>query len=149
MRVSSNSESLKTEKPEKKTMKKSHVATASAPEKEKKDDDGDTKVKLSSKAKAKADAKEPKAHKASKAEAKAEAKTESKVEPKLEAKAEPKAEPTHEPKAPAASANGPSDKELKEAETLMSHVNSGKLGEDERDMALKRVGNLLKRYGNA
>lgn len=135
MRVSSNTESTvrsskKTEKPEKKTLKKAHVATSSTAPAEKSDEaSGDTKVKLSSKAKA---AKEPK--KADKAAPK-------------EAAPEPKAEEVAAPAAP--KPEGPSDKELKEAETIMSHINSGKLGDAERDMALKRVGDLLKRYGNA
>ena len=44
-------------------------------------------------------------------------------------------------------AQGPSEeKEMKEAETLMSHVDGGKLSDSEKEMAVKRVGEILKKY---
>lgn len=41
------------------------------------------------------------------------------------------------------------EKDLKEAESLMKHINSGKLGGDEQGLALKRVGEIIKKYGTA
>lgn len=58
----------------------------------------------------------------------------------------PAAEVLLSPKAKAASI---SEREMKEAETLMDHVDSGKLSKDEHDLAMGRVGEILKRYGKA
>lgn len=41
------------------------------------------------------------------------------------------------------------DRELTQAETLMQHINSGKLGEEERANALSRVGEIVRKYGTA
>lgn len=81
------------------------------------------------------------------AEKKAGGKKTGKTEP---AKAESKTEPKDEVRlsAKAKDAN-PSDRDLTEAETLMDHVNSGKLSQGEQDLAMKRVGDILKKYGRS
>lgn len=38
--------------------------------------------------------------------------------------------------------------ELSEAETLVDHVDSGKLSPHEKELALNRVGEILKKYGH-
>ena len=42
-----------------------------------------------------------------------------------------------------------SDKEIKQAETLMDHVNTGKLSPEEHELAMKRISEIVKKYGNA
>jgi hypothetical protein len=49
----------------------------------------------------------------------------------------------------AATESSTEDKELKEAEGLMDHVNGGKLSDHDREMAMSRVGEILKKYGKA
>ncbi len=41
------------------------------------------------------------------------------------------------------------ESEMRDAERLMDHVNTGKLSAEERELAMKRVGDILKKYGRA
>jgi hypothetical protein len=56
---------------------------------------------------------------------------------------------TQVPTAVAVPTSGPSEKDLKQTEILMDHVNSGKLSDEEQDLAMKKVAEFLRKYGTA
>lgn len=89
-----------------------------------------------------AEPKKSKSEKTSDADAEVALSAKGKAAAKGENRSEPKPMKTAGPEQTAERAIGT-------AESLMEHVNSGKLSEQERELALGRVGDILKKYGNA
>lgn len=77
-----------------------------------------------------------------------ETRAEKKSEKKTDKAAEKSAEKTNSDVSVdlSSKAKNSDDKEMRDAEILMKHVDSGKLSESERDMALKRVGEILDKH---